>query len=255
MNWAGIGIAGRSTAGCFAVLIVAGSIGVATAAEPPDQTIALHLAAMLKSARTVISQNQPLINDPAKGDKGLTGERVLGDAEALYRKQTGQDPLASGPETLEGRLMRAEMEAIKAVMAENQDTINKQGVAFKAFIPAIFGRLVSEKFVALVGDTAEMKVTAPEQLIRNRKARPDAWEKSVLGDKFSSPDWPKGDPFSETTTAKGRHAFRLLVPEYYAASCLSCHGEPAGQMDITGYPKEGGHEGDLGSAISITLFE
>jgi hypothetical protein len=47
----------------------------------------------------------------------------------------------------------------------------------------------------------------------------------------------------------------MLVPEYYVASCLSCHGQPAGEMDITGYPKEGGQEGDLGAAISITIFE
>ena len=38
-----------------------------------------------------------------------------------------------------------------------------------------------------------------------------------------------------------------------APSCLSCHGEPKGELDITGYPKEGAHEGDLGGIISITL--
>ena len=29
---------------------------------------------------------------------------------------------------------------------------------------------------------------------------------------------------------KGRPAFRVAVPEYYAASCLSCHGDPKGQI-------------------------
>jgi hypothetical protein len=78
---------------------------------------------------------------------------------------------------------------------------------------------------------------------------------SVLEHKFSNPDWPKGEPFTEAVSVDGRPAFRVIVPEYYVSSCLSCHGEPAGETDITGYPKEGGKEGDLGAAISITLFE
>jgi hypothetical protein len=45
-----------------------------------------------------------------------------------------------------------------------------------------------------------------------------------------------------------------MVPEYYAASCLACHGSPKGEMDITGYPKEGRSVDDLGGIISITLY-
>ena len=37
-------------------------------------------------------------------------------------------------------------------------------------------------------------------------------------------------------------------------SCLACHGSPKGEMDITGYPKEGGKLNDLGAVISITLY-
>jgi hypothetical protein len=44
-----------------------------------------------------------------------------------------------------------------------------------------------------------------------------------------------------------------MVPEYYATSCLACHGDPKGSLDVTGYPREGRHEGDLGGVISITL--
>jgi hypothetical protein len=46
----------------------------------------------------------------------------------------------------------------------------------------------------------------------------------------------------------------MMTPDYYAASCLICHGSPKGETDITGYPKEGGKEGDLGGVISIVLF-
>lgn len=53
---------------------------------------------------------------------------------------------------------------------------------------------------------------------------------------------------------RGRDAFRVLVPEYYGQGCMSCHGEPKGAMDITGYPKEGHRVGDLGGVISVTLY-
>ena len=46
----------------------------------------------------------------------------------------------------------------------------------------------------------------------------------------------------------------MLIPEYYSPSCLTCHGQPKGEIDVSGYPKEGAAEGDLGGAISITLF-
>ena len=39
---------------------------------------------------------------------------------------------------------------------------------------------------------------------------------------------------------------------YYAAACLTCHGEPKGDLDISGYPKEGHREGDLAGAITVT---
>jgi hypothetical protein len=36
-------------------------------------------------------------------------------------------------------------------------------------------------------------------------------------------------------------------------SCLSCHGEPRGDRDITGGKKEGQKEGDLAGALSWTI--
>ena len=64
--------------------------------------IALSLAKMLQSGRTVISSNQALINDPERGDKGLTGDVVLAATTENYKKATGLDPrrrsgIARGP--------------------------------------------------------------------------------------------------------------------------------------------------------------
>ena len=101
---------------------------------------------------------------------------------------------------------------------------------------------------------AEVKVTAPPELVRNCKARPDAWEADIMKTKLLTADWPKGQSYSAVVDTNGRPAFRVAVPEYYAASCLVCHGSPKGEMDLTGYPKEGGKTGDLGAVISITLY-
>ena len=100
-----------------------------------------------------------------------------------------------------------------------------------------------------------VKVTAPPKFVRNAKAKADDWESSVIRDKLLLASWPKDQSFAAVTQIKGKTAHRTAVPEYYGASCLSCHGSPQGEIDITGYPKEGGKEGDLGGIISITLFK
>jgi hypothetical protein len=69
-----------------------------------------------------------------------------------------------------------------------------------------------------------------------------------------SATWPKDQIFSEVAKSKGKDAYRTAMPEYYGASCLSCHGSPAGEVDITGYAKEGAAVDDLGGVISITLY-
>jgi len=240
-----------------ALLIAGLTAAAAVAASPPadeDAVITQSLAEMLRDARTVISNNQDLINNPELGDKHLSGQVVLEQAVKGYAKATGKDPTKIDPNSRQGRLLRAMMASIVAVTDDNQATINENGTGFKGFIPAVFARLVSEDFNQLAKGEAEVKVTAPPELVRNRKARPDAWEADIIKTKLLGADWPKGQSYSAVVETNGRPAFRVTVPEYYAPSCLVCHGSPKGEMDLTGYPKEGGKTGDLGAVISITLY-
>jgi hypothetical protein len=223
-------------------------------ARDDDTAVAESLAAMLRSGRTVISRHQAKINDPEVGDKGLNGKSVLAEAVRIYQETTGADPLAIDPDSRQGRLLRAQMDAIVEVIESNRDMLDKKGVGFKGFIPATFGRLVNEAFSKRASNQAEVKVTAPLDLVRNPKARPDAWEAEVISAQLLSASWPKGQVYSAVTDSRGRLAFRIAVPEYYVPSCLSCHGGPKGEIDLTGYPKEGRLEGDLGGVISITLY-
>lgn len=245
-----------SAATWVAVLMLGVAAPIQTSlAVTEDEHIALSLASMLRAARTVVSENQELINDPDVGDKGLTGDAVVEKAIENYEAATGTDPRSLDPKSRHGRLIQAQLEAVKEVMDQNQDLINAEGTGFKGFVPAVFGRLVNERFAEKVGEEARIKVTAPPELVRNRKARPDAWEADRIKEQLLAPDWPEGQIVSAETEQDGREAFRVLVPEYYTQGCLSCHGEPAGELDVTGYPKEGGELGDLGGAISITLFQ
>ena len=230
------------------------SISTAQADTSKDLETALRLASLLQEARAVIASNQDLINDPNGGDKGLTGEHVVGIARDTYQKANGVTPLYDGQESREARLIAAQMTAIRQVMDENQATINSDGIGFKGFVPAVFARLVNERFSQIVGDEAVVKVTAPPELIRNRKSRPDAWETKIIQDQLTAAEWPEGDVFASEAEFRGQKAYRVLVPEFYSEGCMSCHGAPKGEIDITGYPKEGGSVGELGGVISISLI-
>lgn len=248
----------RWVARCVVIVtIVSGglAIGSTTAAETSDLEIAMGLANMLRSARTVISVNQKRINDSSIGDKSLTGQAVLGEAISNFRKSTGQDPLKVDPKSRYGKLLAAQMSAIVKVMAAQQTSINRLGIGFKGFVPATFARLVNEDFGGRMAKQAEVKVTALPEQVRNRKALPDQWEAESIRTQLLSPDWTRGKVYATTAKNRGRRAFRVLVPEYYGKGCLSCHGEPKDTMDITGYPKEGGQLGQLGGVISVTLYQ
>ena len=224
------------------------------ASDSEDLAIAKSLADMLFAGEAVISKEQDRINDPKLGDKGLSGATLIEHTREIYRTTTGVDLATVDPASRHGRLLRVQMDAIVEVMDANQPTINATGTGFKGFIPLVFARLVDEAFNRRAKGEAEVKVTGPPDRIRNRKARPDAWETEVIKSKLLAPNWPRGQAYSAAVETGGRPAFRVMVPQYYVESCLACHGSPKGEVDITGYPKEGAKSGELGGAISLVLY-
>jgi hypothetical protein len=88
-----------------------------------------------------------------------------------------------------------------------------------------------------------MKQTAPDALLRNQKNKADAYEAAAMAKLDGK------DVMGEVVDNK----VRVLVPLRYDKACLACHGGPKGEMDITGWPKEGATEGQLGGAISVSL--
>jgi hypothetical protein len=248
-----IGPTSTTICAIMAILFIVGMSEANTPTEGDGQ-IANSLATMLRAVRTVISKNQDRINDPNIANKGLDGNKVLSEAVAIYQQSSQLNPNAIDTASLHGRLIRMQMDSIVEVTDVHQETINRQGVGFKGFIPAVFARLVNEAFGRRAAGIAEIKVTAPPQLLRNPKVQPDSWELDIIQSRLSSSSWPKDQAYSAAVAKNGTQAQRTLMPEYYGRSCLACHGDPQGEIDITGFPKEGAHEGDLGGIISITLY-
>ena len=240
---------------CVAATVSFGAnVPASSRSAEDDAQTARSLATMLGAARTVISKNQDRINDPNVGNKGIDGKMVLAEAGKIYQQATGVDPASSDASSLQGKLIRVQMESIAEVIDVHQETINRQGVGFKGFIPAVFARLVNKAFSRRAAGIAEIKVTAPPSLIRNPEVQPDEWELEVIKAKLASSSWPRNQPFTALASKNGKLAQRTLIPEYYGRSCLACHGSPQGEIDITGFPKEGAKEGDLGGIISIALY-
>lgn len=241
----------------FAFFLCAASFTAAPVLSDQAELVSVgnKLAAVLRAGRAVVSANQPLINDADQVNKGLTPDAFMLQVAEAYRSQNDDRQILDDLAENERVLVEAQLEAMASIVSEQQALINTPDLGFKGFIPAVFARLVNERFGEMVGGLASVKVTAPVDLVRNRTARPDGWETAVINDKFLSETWTSGEAWFEDIGENGETTFRMLIPEYYSESCLSCHGETKGEVDITGFPKEGGHVGQLGGAISITLRE
>lgn len=225
-------------------------------AEAADTTnleaLSTEITTLYRAARKVISDNQALINDASKGDKGLNADHVLEKAKENFQQASGKSLDLTDENAASKQALLA---SVKEVMDEAQDLINQTGVGFKGFLPAIFARQVAEKFNAKMNRTMEIKLTAPKAYVRNRANRPDSWESDVIEKQFKQANYPKGKPIFAMTELTGKAAFRYILPEYYGESCLSCHGLPKGELDITGGKKEGGVLDELGGAVSLTIYK
>jgi len=211
------------------------------------------LAILLDAGRSTIAKNQDLINDASKADKGYTSQVFQRQVAEDFQRRTGVALTnleeAKIPEMAKPLLARL-MEEAKKTIDTYQSVINVSGFAYKGLIPATFGTETATRFQSWSG--IYMKQTAPSHLVRNPKNKPDDYESAVFS-RFatSNSDQAPDKVFSEVTD-DGKYV-RVLLPLFYQKACLSCHGEPKGQRDISGYPREGAREGELGGAISVKI--
>lgn len=235
--------------------LVAGSPQAAMAQTVEERDISYSLAILLRGSHEVISDAQPLINDASIGDKGLTSEFVVRETIFFFEIDTGLSVADIPANSLHGRLIQAELDAVAEITEEWQPIMNVEGIGFKGLLPATFAMQVAERFREKAAGIAEIKLTGPADTVRNPQNLPDPWEFSVIEDQFRNTDHTYGGEVFQVATRNGRPANRLMLPEYYMQSCLSCHGGELGEIDMTGGEMEGGNLGELGGAISVTIYQ
>lgn len=234
-----------TVAGVFGIM---GSYAEAEVTPYQAEETARLIAALLSTGRVVIDRNQSLIDDPNKGAKGFTPEVFERQVINEFRTRTGVDlthPASAHLPPEMTNLLRALLDASKEVVAEAQPVINQQGVGYKNFIPATFGSRVAGRFSTQSGIQLKQTTLQP----RNPKNAPDPYEEAVLRRLLTQPS--QSVTISDVET--GNNTLRVLTPIYYTRDCLTCHGGPAGELDISGYRKEGAEEGDLAGAISVSI--
>jgi hypothetical protein len=229
----------------MATILLAWSMPARAANEA--EVVAEHLIELVKIGRVVVSEHQDTINDAAKSEKGFTSDFVADQVMERFRKKTKID-LRIPNVVPQANFYLALVEAEREVVDDAQPVINRQGVGFKGFLHAVFARRVGEHFYKRTG--VRMKLTGTDY--RSPNSKPDEFEQEVLR-MFSDPRHPKNQVYVRNTEIDGKPVLRMMDPEYAAASCLSCHGAPKGERDITGMKKEGWKEGGFAGAISLVL--
>jgi len=212
-----------------------------------DAEVAEHLIELVKVGRVIVSEQMENINDSSKADKGFTGDYMAGQILERFRKTTKLD-LRIPNVVPQANLYLALIQSEKEVVDEAQPVINRAGISFKGFTPAVFSQRVGEQFYKKSG--VRMKLTAIAY--RNANNRPDDFEAEVLR-MFSDSRHPKGKPYVRSSIVEGRPVLRMMDPEYVSPTCLACHGGPRGRLNITGMKMDGWKEGDLAGAVSIVL--
>lgn len=232
---------------CFAVTIAMVLLFFTQAGAVEElQSIAMTMADYLAAGRIVVANNQPLINDPEKGDKGFTPEAYEEQVSPEFLRLSGIDIKPLTPKDDFNRALIAIHESAKEVVAEAQPQINEPGKAFKGFIPAVFGRRVGDKLFTKTGIT--VKQTSLKY--RGDYNKPDDFEVEALHQIEAA---GQGSTYYKETKFGETRVLRYMVPLYIEKSCLPCHGDPAGEKDISGRTKEGYKEGELRGAISVVV--
>ena len=207
-----------------------------------SREVATDLTTLLRSARA-ITVNSITINDPS----AFNVSDFVAKTKNNYEKSAGKKFDESN--VLLTQLMDAMTSVIKNAKAGKYANTWTTGAYANKFLPARFARLSGLGFEKLTGGAAIIRLTTSRQLLVNTENKADTWEDNVIEQKFRNPSWPK-NKIHDNYTNEG---YRLMLPEYYKAGCLACHGGEQGKA-IQAEPVEG-HSGEFGGAISVLLFD
>lgn len=149
-----------------------------------------------------------------------------------------------------GEVLSQQMASVWDFMSANQNRLSAsaytdQGI-YQGLHCAIVGRSIGALFSAESNYITRFVNFNP----RNLSDEPDEFEAEALSVFYADPSCKE---YYGMTQYGDTEVFRYLAPMRIEKTCLDCHGQPAGELDITGYPKEGWEIGNVGGAISIVV--
>ena len=146
----------------------------------------------------------------------------------------------------EARTLSAQMDASWDYIDSIQERINyTHGVFdFKDVYCSVAGKAIAVRFT----DRTDYSIRYVRENPRSGTDVPDDFERAALA------SFERGaDEYFAMTDYEGSPAFRYVSVLRAEPGCLSCHGAPAGEKDVTGFIKEGMAAQDVAGAVSIVL--
>ncbi len=150
----------------------------------------------------------------------------------------------------EARTLSVEAASAWDYINEAQDAINYNADGtydFKGVYCTVAGKSIARKFTMR---SQGYEISYVRDNPRSAHDAPDAFESRALAAFANSDD---SEYYAVEREGESGPVFRYLVPLKAEFNCLQCHGEPAGEPDVTGHAREGMVLGDLAGAVSISI--
>ncbi|HMU54907.1 MAG TPA: DUF3365 domain-containing protein [Nitrospira sp.] len=206
------------------------------------------LAILLDSGRSVINENLPPPESPGR-TAIMPPDLFERQLTEMFLSRSGADlhDLDHAKLPARGKRLLKELIAVsKEVVVEAQPGISRAPLGEKELIPAVFGARTAIRFSERTGVRLKQTALSP----RNPANAPDASERLAL-EAFADSSYPREKVISEVTAKSD--SLRLMYPLYTTRHCLDCHGDPKGERDRLGYPREGLKLGQNAGAISVMI--
>lgn len=162
---------------------------------------------------------------------------------------TSQREQAQAAMREQASMLTRQLNAMWDFMAINQDRINYDSDGnydFKGLHCSIVGLSVSNHF----SQDTDYKIRYVSDRPRNAAHATDEFETQVM-ERFRQD--ASLASYDEMAAFDGQSSLRYVTPLRIDASCMPCHGGPAGERDVTGRAKEGLELGDLYGVISVVV--
>lgn len=176
---------------------------------------------------------------------------VVAVAAVIYLawSQSFQEEAVRGKALTEARTLNVEMQAVWDYIDDSQPLINVNddgSYSFKGVYCSVAGKAIAKRFtrdsegyvIRYVREDPRSSTDVPDEFEAEALAR---FEEGVATEHYAVSDMD------------GQPVFRYASQLVLKRNCLQCHGEPAGEPDVTGFLKEGMSEGDLAGCVSMVI--